>query len=173
MTYAELAIAVMDWPWAVRFGIGHVLPLLVALYCLFSLRRFARTTAIIPFLAAMFANGYLLWITAKLVKTPVPGGILLSVAMTPAVSVMLALVIATTAATRIGWRAVFATTFFPLYIVDIICGQKVFGALDTTLAAVGGAGPLDALVLIPALSVLMAWGAGRDKNIFKRFLRPV
>ena len=67
------------------------------------MRGYACTKAVLPFLAALFTNGWLYWITARAVQTPVPGRVMLSVQLAPAVAVLLALVVAAVANKRVCW----------------------------------------------------------------------
>jgi len=173
MTLHEIAANLMALPPALLFLIGHALPLTLAMYCAWSLRRYARTTYTLPFAAAMFSNGWLLYLTAEVVRTPMDdGGVMVSVAMLPAVSVLLAVAVSANAVGRLDWRAVFAGTFFPMYLVDVFCSHTLFGpSWGAVLSAVGGAGPVDALVLIPALTVAANWLVGHNRLTFEKYLR--
>lgn len=170
MDLTALNSAVLELPWLLRAYIGHFLPLLVAVLCLWHSRSYWRTEPMLAWSAAALACGWLLWITAKEIRTPVPGGVMIAVQLTPAIPVLLTLVAAFVAAKRLDYKAVFAGVFLPLYVVDVLCSVKVFGDWADGLHAIGGAGPLDGLLLMPTLAVAAAWAVGRDKAVWRKLV---
>lgn len=162
MSFADFANSAMTLPWGVRAAIGHALPLLVSMYCLWSLRGYARTAAVLPFLAATAASGLLLWTTADVVVGPADG-IAFGIKLVQAVPVMLALVVASMAAGRVDWRAAFAGAFFPLYVVDFLVSRQVADTDFDAFLGLGFAGPFDGLLVTPLLAVAMTWCVGRHR----------
>lgn len=162
--------ALMSLPWLVRVSIGCYLPLFIACGCLYQLRRQLRTEAAVQWLVVSAAAGWLFWITTREVQTNVPGGVMISVELTPAVAVLVTLVAGFVSTKKLDYKAVFAGAFFPLYLVDVLCSVRVFGSWKQGLAAVGGAGPLDGLLLIPLLAVFAAWAVGRDREALRRLV---
>ncbi len=136
---------VAEWPWLLRVLIGHAAPLLAASACLWQLRRFSSSRAhAVPFLAAITCLFVINWLTVRVEEH----GDITVVAFSP-VSVLFAVTLTVTAGRVLDARAVFAGVFLPLYFVDVArCAEL------GSLAMVGGAGPLDALVLFPCLAVL-------------------
>lgn len=171
--YAEFANKILEAPWLFLALIGHALPLLTAVYCLWSLRGYARTTAVLPFIATMVTGAWLEGVTAAIERQPILGGVIISVQLLPGVAVLLAVVAASFADKRICWQAIFAGAFFPLYVVDIVFARRAFGSWSEALGAVGGAGPLDALLLVPIMAVAMNWGIAHNASRLRQHLQPI
>lgn len=148
------------FPWQLRTAIGLWLPLLVSLVCLWQLRHHARSKVLLAWLFGVAASGRALYDTAQIhtqqVGLTTHKGLQLHIEYAIWFSV-LACGVAFLCAKRIDKRAIFAGVFLPLWLVDsLICLRMFPGDPSMLFVAVGGAGPLDALLIAPVFAVLMS-----------------
>lgn len=149
------------WPWQLRVAIGHALPLFISIWCLWSLRGHWKEKAAIPFLFALGAGFELArMLFTGTARTLADGRVQASVQgnFVPMLwMAVLAVMVAIACNKRIKWQAVWVCMFFPLYAIDLILGAQMFdGHGPTMLTAIGGAGPVDALLLGPLFAVLIS-----------------
>lgn len=136
-------------PLPLRVAVGHYLPLMLALWCVWSLRKHWFTQSAVVWLFAVAAVGRITWETARLHLGVVNGvqvkGILFSIHYAVWFAV-LAAGVAFVLKQRLPKAAVYSGVLLPLWLVDCLLVQKVFpGRPEMLFTAVGGAGPLDAL----------------------------
>ena len=147
------------WPWQLRVAIGHVLPLFVAIWCLWSLRGYWRDKAAVAFVFALGAGYGMADMAFQAVSTPLADGrVQVAVQGTFAPLLWLVVMAAMTAIAcgkRIPWQAAFAGIFFPLWAIDLKLGSQLFTTGEQLLGAIGGAGPVDALLLGPLFAVAL------------------
>jgi hypothetical protein len=132
---------------------GHLLPLVIALYCAWSLRRQWRTAEGYELAILTCAGAALL---VGLTRTLQVCGIT-AVLMPVGLPALLAVVAVVLRRRPLDWRAVWLATFVPTWLLDWYLGYQLLGGFTPKLLrGIGGAGFLDGLLLMPILGVLAA-----------------
>lgn len=146
------------WTWQARVAVGHFLPLLVTLIALWQLRKNITSPWFIAWMFGVCACARLFLEVSKLhfvnvAGLRIPAAISMPIQYAVWFAVLAAMCIAA-GGRKVDYRALWAGVFLPLYMVDIY-GSLTFFPTSALYKGIGGAGPMDALILAPALAVVM------------------
>lgn len=147
-----------ELPHALLYFAGLWLPLLTACWCLWTQRAHLKTRLGVAGLLATTGTAYMVWGTAVVNQLvingkPVPFSIGVNAHFPVIVAVLLAITVLAATGKRIDRRALFAGAFLSVLVVDAIGAHLV---LKDGLAALGGGGVFDALVLAPVFAVSLS-----------------
>lgn len=151
-------------PWLVRVSIGHLLPLMLSVWFLWQRRTSLTSVWFLPFAFGVTAGSQIMLKTLKASVQYGPDhsfhGAMVQMPINYLIwgAVLVSFVFAAMGK-KPDYKMLFAGVFLPAYVIDWYVSVFIGVPFDILPKAIGGAGPLDALILAPTLAVLCSWVA--------------